>query len=181
MNPFITTMLKIPGPFKHYPAYVELYLSGILLYRALKRFDKNIFKVVRFLDLLKVSGVSAQPRERLERLRIIARRAYYLSPWMWAQRCLYESLLYYLYSPDKPTVNIGLRIDYNKTIIGHCWISVNGATVDKRDAVYASDYAEPFAHRKNIYYWLLVNLKPEKRPVLLRAPVPAPMLLKRRK
>ena len=171
---------------KRLRAFLRAYLSGLLVWRVISRCDKNIFKTVRLLDRLKTSrGLSIPNGSGYNRFSI-ARSIYYLSPWMWGHRCLYESLLYYLHCPskrpDKPEVNIGLRIDYGRTKLGHCWISVGGVPVNGRDADFAAYYAEPFSHKYNVYYWLPASPGGIKKMALLgvKSPVPTPMLLKER-
>ena len=136
----------------------------------------NIFKIIRFLDMLKKDYKYGFLSAELNRHDFLTHSIYIMSPWMWGHQCLYRSLLYYLLNAAKATVNIGLKIHYNKTRLGHCWITVNGIVVDQRDEDNAAYYAKLFSHKKNVYYWLPVNHHGAKKmPVGVKLPSPAPV------
>jgi hypothetical protein len=126
-------------------------MLGVKISLAIKRFHSNINSVVRYLRVLNKDYI-IQIKDFNLLLKLIP-KIYYLSPWMWNHRCLYESLILYFFYPDA-ILNIGFKILSQKTKTGHCWITVNGAAVNKKDTCDSHHYKVFFNRYQNIIYWL---------------------------
>lgn len=157
-------------------ADLDTYLLGLVLRRAIRRCDLDIFKLVRWLDRYK--KVRALSPAGPGRPRPLTDLVYFLSPWMWKHRCLYETLFYYLGSGGAVTINVGLAIGYSKRKLGHCWASDGreNLTGSGEDAGY---YVQPFAQRRNVRYWLPAAAgELPKQPRLLPSPRPERLKLR---
>jgi hypothetical protein len=131
-----------------------VYLAGLVMFRAIRRYDRDIFKIVRLLSRLKRDRIAKPADEALRRLQPLTTAVYWLSPWMWGHQCLYRSLIYFFYHDEDSIINIGLTVRHDAAKLGHCWISRNGDVIDRRDRTFAAYYAQPFSHRRNVCYWL---------------------------
>lgn len=151
-----------------------VYLAGIVIFRAIRRYDRDIFKIVRLLSRLKRDRAAKPAEDALRRMQPLTTAVYCLSPWMWGHQCLYRSLLYYLYHDEDIIINIGLTVRYDAAKLGHCWISRNGDAVDRRDKAFAAYYAQPFSQRSNVYYWLPAAANGMQPPTGILLPKLAP-------
>lgn len=163
------------------PVALDMYLQGMTISKALRRYDANIFKIIRYLNIAKQRR--AIRRVAMPVLRRLIHYLYPVSPWMWGHECLYRSLLYYVYSSHEMNINIGLTIRYhNKNKLGHCWVSVQADVLDEKDKAQALYYSKLLSQRDNVYYWLPTepsgNALAEVMAVKL--PIPRPMKLKLR-
>ena len=161
------------------PVALDMYLQGMTIRRALRRYDANIFKIIRYLNIVKQRRTI--PRVAIRGLRRLMFYLYPVSPWMWGHECLYRSLLYYVYSTEKINVNLGLTIRYhNKNKLGHCWVSLHTDVLDERDRAQALYYSKLLSQRGNVYYWLPAESSGNAlaEVMAVKLPIPKPMKLK---
>ncbi len=168
LSPARALLRRLPTPS-------GVYLAGVVIFRAIRRYDRDIFKIVRLLSRLKRDRADKPADEALRRLRPLTTAVYCLSPWMWGHQCLYRSLMYYLYHDEDIIINIGLTVRHDAAKLGHCWISRNGDVVDRRDKTVAAYYAQPFSQRSNVCYWLPAAANGMQPPMGLFLPKLAPV------
>ena len=140
--------------FLGFPMPVRTYLAGLTIHKVSRKADRNIFTIIRFLDMLKrdlISGSSDVKKTKIFPLNSIM---YRLSPWMKGQWCLYKSLLFYLFNQERSEINIGLDISFKGKAEGHCWITIDGEVADPADQPSAAAYGKAFSQKRNVLYWL---------------------------